>query len=340
MSTPPFALPAPDQPRPAATRRQARLGARERARSLASAGALGATAMAATLAVAAALAVFEVDVLEVIGRPASVAPDAAVRDLRDLAALPGPSPVALAALLPVTVLLLLAGILRRLGAGAPPLHDVSPEALDAAARTTAWAGRGLAAAAFLVFVVPAILQVVGVRTVSLTTGSMTPAHPPGSLLFVVAPADPAAVPVGEVVVIARADGSRVTHRVVGAVRGAAGEVAAYRTRGDAVATVDPEPVPAAAVEGVVAAGIPVLGALRAWMVSPLGIAIGLVLAWAFAGLGALLRDDHRRALAACVPPGADDPSSADARAGVGAQPAARAPAGGQAVARSTSRPTS
>jgi len=334
MPAPPFALPVPDPPGPPAARRPAPVGARERARSLAAAGALGATAMAATLAVAAALAVFEVDVLGVIGRPASVAADAAARDLRDLAALPGPSPVALAALLPAIVLLLFAGILRRLGEGAPPLHDVSPEALDAAARTTAWAGRGLAAAAFLVFVVPAVLQVVGVRTVSLTTGSMAPVHPPGSLLLVVAPPDPAAVPVGDVVVIARPDGSRVTHRVVEAVRGVAGEVTAYRTRGDAVTEIDSEPVPVAALEGVVAAGIPVLGALRAWMASPLGIAVGLVLAWSFAGLGALLRDDRRRALAARAP------ASAGPQVTAGAQFPAAAAGGGQAVARSTSRPTS
>ena len=60
----------------------------------------------------------------------------------------------------------------------------------------------------------------------------------------------------------------------------------------------PELVAPADVDGVVIAGVPVVGALRAWMASPLGIAIGLVLAWAFAGLGVLLGDDRRRALAA------------------------------------------
>ena len=316
MSTPPFALPLPDPLDPSAASRPASLGARERARSLAAAGALAATALAATLALAAGLAVFEVDVLGVIGRPASFAEDGAPGGLRDLSTLPGPSPVALAALLPAVALLLLAGVLRRLAAAAPPLHGVSPEALEAATRATAWAGRGLVAGAFLVFVVPAVLQVVGLRAVSLTTGSMAPAHPPGSLLLVTTPADPAAVPVGGVVVISRPDGSRVTHRVAAVVRGDAGEVTAYRTRGDAVATVDPEPLPPAALDGVVVAGVPVLGALRAWLASPLGIAIGLVLAWSFAGLGALLGDDRRRALAA------------------------RAPEDAQAVARSTSRPTS
>jgi hypothetical protein len=284
--------------------------------------------MAATLAVAAGLAVFELDVLELIGRPASVAGEATARDLGDLASMPGASPVALAALLPAVALLLLAGVLRRLGSGAPPLRDVSDEALAAASGAVAWAGRGLSAMAFLVFVVPALLQVVGIRTVSLTTGSMAPAHPPGSLLLAVAPADRGGVAVGEVVVISRGDGSRVTHRVVAVIRGPAGEAAAYQTRGDAVATVDPEPVPPAALEGVVLGGVPLLGALRAWMASPLGIAIGIVLAWSFAGLGALLGDDRRRALAGRAPLGA------------AARPDAVARIGGQAVARSTSRPTS
>jgi signal peptidase I len=255
-------------------------------------------------------------------RPALVVEEITVQGRRDLAALPGPSPFVLAALVPAVVLLVLAGGLRRLGAGARPAHGVSPEALAAAERTLAWSVRVVATGAFLVFVVPASLQLAGLQTVSLTTGSMAPAHPAGSLLLVTRPADPAAVPVGEVVVIVGPDGSRVTHRVVALDRDGAGTVAGYRTRGDALAILDPEPVPPASIDGVVVAGIPVLGALRAWMASPLGIAIGLVLACAFALLAALLGDDRRRAIAAQAPAGAP----------------ARAPA--QAVARSTSRPTS
>ena len=313
MSVPPFALPAPDPLAPPVPARPAPPTAGERARALAAAGALGATAFAATLALAAALAVFEVDVLAVLERPPGLAATGP-GDLHDIARLPGASPLALTALLPAVALLLLAGLLRRLATGAPPLHDVSPEALAAAARATTWAGRSMATAAFLVFVVPALLQAGGIRTVSLTSGSMAPAHPPGSLLLVGAP-PPAGVPEGSVALFVRPDGARVTHRVVGTIRAPGGEVLGYRTRGDAAPAPDPAAVPAAAVDGVVVAGVPVLGALRAWLASPLGIATGLVLAWSFAGLGALLGDDRRRALAARRP---ED----------------------QAVARSTRRPTS
>jgi signal peptidase I len=313
MSAPPFALPAPDSPAAPVAARPARPTAGARGRALAAAGALGATAFAATLALAAALVVFEADVLAVLERPAGLAA-ASPADLNDLAWLPGASPRTLVALLPAVALLLLAGLLRRLGTGAPPIHDVSPEALAAAAGATTWAGRGMAVAAFLVFIVPALLQLGGIRTVSLTSGSMAPAHPPGSLLLVGAP-PPAGIREGAVAVFARPDGARVTHRVVGTVRAPGGEVLAYRTRGDAARAPDAVAVPAGAVDGVVLAGVPVLGALRAWLASPLGIATGLVLAWSFAGLGALLGDDRRRALAA------------------------RRPAD-QAVARSTRRPTS
>ncbi len=292
MSAPPFALPAPESPDLPVARVVA--SRRDRARAATAAGALGAAAIAATLALAAALAVFEQDVVEVVTRPASVADDLSVQALRDLASLPGPSPLVVAALVPAVILLLLAGLLRRVGEGCPPSRGVSPEALEAAERAMGWALRVTAGAALLVFVVPALLQVVGVRTVSLTTGSMAPALPAGSVLLVTFPSDPSAIRAGEVVVIGAADGSRITHRVVRVERDATGELSAYRTRGDAAAALDPEPVLPGAIEGVVVAGAPVLGALRAWMASPLGIAIGLVLAWSFAGLRVLLADDRRR----------------------------------------------
>ena len=298
MTAPPFALPVPEPRDAPASSPPVVAGARERARRRAALAGLCAAATAATLAVGAAVAVFEADVVEVLARPASITEGLSPEGLRELAALPGPSPVVVAALLPAVVLLLVAGILRRLGRGAPPMSGASPEALAAAERTMAWTVRLIAAAAFVVFVVPALLELGGLRIVSLTTGSMAPAHPAGSLLMVSRPTDSAPIPIGTVVVIGDAAGSLVTHRVVAVVRDAAGAVAGYRTRGDAVASIDPEPVLRDNIAGVVAAGVPVLGALRAWMASPLGIAIALVLAWAFAGLGALLGDDARRASAA------------------------------------------
>jgi signal peptidase len=316
MTTPPFALPAADAPDAAAVATPAAVAAGDPRRRMAATGAIGATAVAATLALAAATVVFEHDVLAVVARPAVVADEITVQGFRELAALPGPSPLIVAALVPAVLLLLGAGLLRRLGEGAPPVRDAGADALGAAERTMSWAWRAVVATAFLVFVLPAVLQLAGVHLISLTTGSMAPSLPAGSVVVAVRPSDPSAIRPGTVVVIALADGSRVTHRVVGAVRGPAGEVAAYRTRGDAVARPDPEPVPPAEIAGIVVAGFPVVGALRAWMASPLGIALGLVLAWAFAGLGVLFGDDRRRALAAAAAPPP------------------------QAVARSTSRPTS
>jgi hypothetical protein len=87
----------------------------------------------------------------------------------------------------------------------------------------------------------------------------------------------------------------VTHRIVAVEVGADGRVAAYRTRGDAVGVVDPEPVTPGAIEGRVVGSVPILGALRAWLTSPVGIAVGLVLLASFALLRTLLGDERRRA---------------------------------------------
>jgi len=298
MTAPPFALPVPEPRDAPAGAPPVVAGAWERARRRAALGALGATAVAATLAVGAAVAVFEADVVEVLARPAGIAEGLSPEGLRELASLPGPSPMLVAALLPAVVLLLVAGVLRRLASGAPPMQGASLEALAAAERTMAWTVRAIAVGALVVFVVPALLELGGFRTISLTTGSMAPAHPAGSLLLVTRPADPAAVPVGAIAVIGDPGGSLVTHRVVAVVRDETGVVVGYRTRGDAVAVVDPGSVTPDDIVGVVAGGVPIFGALRAWMASPLGIAIALVMAWAFAALGALLGDDARRASAA------------------------------------------
>jgi signal peptidase I len=248
------------------------------------------------------MAVFDVDVVAVVARPAMLGDSISVAGLRELGALPGPSPHLVAALVPAVVLLVLAAVLRRVAVGAPPLRAVSPEALAAAERTMGWAVRVVVAGAVVVFLVPLALELVGIQAVSLTTNSMAPAFPAGSLVLTVRPADPSALRVGDVVVIGALDGSRVTHRIMAVVPGSpgapAGASVAYRTRGDAAATMDPEPVPASAIEASVVGGAPALGAMRAWMASPLGIATGLILAWAFIALGALLGDARRRALAA------------------------------------------
>ena len=158
----------------------------------------------------------------------------------------------------------------------------------------AWAARVVVAGALPVFVLPALLQLAGLQVFSLTTGSMAPAHPAGSLVIAARPPTSAAVPVGAVVLIDIPGGMHVTHRVVALVRDDAGALVAYRTRGDAVAETDPLPVARASITGLVVGGVPILGSLRAWMESPLGIALGVVLVCAFTLLSTLLGDDRRR----------------------------------------------
>jgi signal peptidase len=314
MSAPPFALPPPECPEIdqgcASPPRPGPQSLVDRARAVASVTAIGAAALAATLALVAAIAVFERDVIEVIARPGVVASEITVRDLRQLATLPGASLLALAALVPAACLLVASVVLRHAGAGAPRVPAATAEALAAAELTMAWTVRAMLAVALLLVLVPAALEVAGIRAMSLTSGSMAPAHLPGSLLFVVEPADRASLAVGEVIVARREDGSRVTHRIVAVEAGADGRAIAYRTRGDAVGLVDPEPVAPGGVEGRVLGSLPILGALRAWLTSPLGIAVGLVLLASFALLRTLLGDERRRVERA------------------------------YAVARSTSRPTS
>ncbi|KAA1424208.1 signal peptidase I [Nocardioides antri] len=78
----------------------------------------------------------------------------------------------------------------------------------------------------------------GAKTLVVRSGSMAPAMPTGSLA-VSWPVDAADVAVGDVVSVVDADGSRVTHRVVG-VQPAEGDGAALTLQGDANPTPDAE----------------------------------------------------------------------------------------------------
>lgn len=83
----------------------------------------------------------------------------------------------------------------------------------------------------------AACMVLGLRPMVVTSGSMSPTIPAGSLAFAHdAPADEAQV--GDVVAVRRADGTRVMHRVVSAEP--AGQQVALTLRGDANSTPDHE----------------------------------------------------------------------------------------------------
>ena len=113
----------------------------------------------------------------------------------------------------------------------------------------------------------------GLRPMVVTTGSMSPAIPAGSLAFAQdAPAADASV--GDVVAVHRADGTRVMHRVVGAA--SFGDQVELTLQGDANSTPDGEIY---VVDRVLAVrfDVPWLGHPVSWMSTP----------WGLIGLGAM-----------------------------------------------------
>lgn len=115
--------------------------------------------------------------------------------------------------------------------------------------------------------------VVGVRPMVVTSGSMSPAIPTGSLAF---GQDAAArdAEVGDVVAVSRADGTRVMHRVVGAER--TGERVELTLQGDANPAPDDETYLVDRVL-LVRLDLPWLGYAIALLATP----------WGLLGLGAL-----------------------------------------------------
>jgi signal peptidase I len=133
-------------------------------------------------------------------------------------------------------------------------------------RAAAWLRR-LGRGAVVLVVLGAALAGVGGRLLPvqfyvMTSDSMAPSLPPGSLLVVQA-TPPTAIWPGEIVVFpSPLDGrGTVTHRVVGVALAADGVV--LRTQGDANPAADPWVVPAPAVRGKVVAVVPLVG--DAWL---------------------------------------------------------------------------
>lgn len=112
---------------------------------------------------------------------------------------------------------------------------------------------------------------IGLHTVRLATGSMSPGLPAGSLLLV-RDTPAAEVQPGDVVMVQRPDQRPVTHRVV-AVDGPKAETdgrIALTLRGDANATDDPQPYLVDRV-GRMVVGIPWGGQLAEFVRSPIGM---------------------------------------------------------------------
>lgn len=117
---------------------------------------------------------------------------------------------------------------------------------------------------------------VGRQTIVIGGGSMEPALGLGSAI-VVAPVDPAALAVGDIVSMrVGPEQTTFTHRIVAVVDRADGRW--IRTKGDANATPDPTLVPASAIIGRVELALPYAGYLLALLSLPMGVMFVLGLA--------------------------------------------------------------
>lgn len=139
--------------------------------------------------------------------------------------------------------------------------------------------------------------VAGWTPVVVTSASMEPALPIGSVVQVDDSVDFAAVGAGAIITFddPAVPGRRVTHRVTGVERSDAGggEVVAFRTKGDANAAVDSTLVPVANVDGVARLVVPLAGLPKAWSVNGEWVALTAFVAVTI-GASALSIDTIRR----------------------------------------------
>ncbi|WP_203042831.1 signal peptidase I [Pimelobacter simplex] len=155
-------------------------------------------------------------------------------------------------------------------------------------------------------------RLAGATPYTVLTGSMRPAHPPGTLV-VVRPVDPEDLAVGDIVTYQLESGEEtvVTHRIVAIGNQLDGDLV-ITTRGDANEVVDKEPVKPVQVRGRLWYAVPYLGHVnnaltgRQRQLAVLVVSTGLVGYAAFMFVGAVR--DRRRARQAVA---ADDLDGAD-----------------------------
>ena len=134
-------------------------------------------------------------------------------------------------------------------------------------------------------------RLLGYRVYTVISGSMEPALPAGSLVYV-KDADPASVSHGEIIAFSD-DGAVVTHRVMQNLR----EEGSFITRGDANNTDDLFPVSYRNLIGRVEHHVPLLGNLMLYFVSVKGklMAVAIVLGGLLLSiLGGSLREKPER----------------------------------------------
>jgi signal peptidase len=122
----------------------------------------------------------------------------------------------------------------------------------------------LVVAAFVVGTV-AVPRLAGGAAYTVTSGSMRPTLPPGTLI-VTRPADPVVLGIGDVITyqVVSASPAVVTHRIIGVGYAANGEIT-FRTQGDANDAADARPIRAVQVRGELWYAVPWVGYLNTWV---------------------------------------------------------------------------
>lgn len=135
--------------------------------------------------------------------------------------------------------------------------------------------------AFLAVAVPVVVaavpQLAGAdHSYVVLSSSMEPSIQAGGLVLV-SSVDPGTIGTGDVITFQPPDGTTqpTTHRVVDVVE--SGDGLAFRTKGDANAQADDEPVPADGVIGVVTADVPYVGRIVNFANSTAGVLVLVVL---------------------------------------------------------------
>jgi signal peptidase I len=157
---------------------------------------------------------------------------------------------------------------------------------------------------FALAAMPHVLSVFGREMFVVRGSSMHPQIPVGSVIFD-RPVDPTAITVGDIVTFRQANGSYLTHRVIGI---ASSIDLSFITRGDGSSSPDPVAVPASAAVGVVEAYVPQLG----FAITALGSTLGavsmialvgglLLMSWFVDELASTVRASTQRRVGAAQP---------------------------------------
>lgn len=153
--------------------------------------------------------------------------------------------------------------------------SVSTATAPRARTALTWGYRALLAAsvalaAFATFV-PWAMQRSGDHLVTITSGSMVPHFPVGSVITIHDAAEPAALEPGQIITFrALGNGTVITHRIAKVVNNPGQSGVFYQTKGDANRTNDPDLAPAANVIGVADGVVPPWQQFAVWLQTPKG----------------------------------------------------------------------